>query len=716
MSSKPPNSIDIDVGGTFTDCFVEHSGRSVGTKSPTTAFDLRVGFFRALNDAAVRLSTPLSTLIKETDVIRYSTTLAMNKLLESKGTKLGLITTEGFEDLILIGKGAQWDDGLSKRESRNLALAAKPVPLIPRERIVGIKERIDYLGRILRPLDEDNLRERLGTLVDQGVHGMVVSLLWAHRNPAHELRVREIIEEDYPESCLGYFPVVLAHEIQPKKGEYQRTVTAVLNAYLHQSMAEDLHSIRHELRQMGYSGPLLMAHNSGGMAELTKTRAIDTFNGGPIAGIVGSLEIAHLYGFDNVITSDMGGTSFDIGIIADGQPHFFELRPIIDRWMVNVTMIEGKSIGAGGGSIAWINETMGRRLEVGPQSAGSMPGPACYNLGGVEATVTDADVVLGYINPDYFHAGRIRLERDLAMRAVRDKIARPLGLDVDEAAVSIRKMVDGNMGNTIFKETVLRGRDPRNFILFSFGGAGPTHCCGYARAGQTKRLIAFPFSPVFCAFAGSLMDMRHIYEVSRRLIALRPADDRPVLDQDDFNRIVDLLVDEAIDSARAEGLDPHRLIFLLELDMKYGGQLHVKRIRSPRLKLKSTEDVFELIRAFANEYTKSFGRAGTYPEGGISVENFVLHAIYPFKKAGFPSYPLVSSKPPASSRKGSRMVYREQTGTYEKTAIYDHRRLRCGNIVEGPAIIEAEHTTFVLPTGARLQIDTYMNNLIEFID
>jgi N-methylhydantoinase A/oxoprolinase/acetone carboxylase beta subunit len=716
MNSTLPHSIDIDVGGTFTDCFIQCRDQRTGTKSPTTSFDLWVGFFRALNDAARQLGMELNTLLRQTNIIRYSTTLAMNKLLERKGPKLGLITTEGFEDLTLIGKGAQWADGLSKVERQNLALVTKPSPLIPRERIVGLKERMDHSGEVLRPLDEDDLRMKLGALVDHGIQGIVVSLLWAHRNPVHEIRVREIIEEEYPESCLGHISILLSHEIQPKKGEYQRTITAVLNAYLHESMAEDLGSIRGELKDMGYEGPLLMVHNSGGMAELSKTRAIDTFNGGPIAGIVGSLQMAKLYGFDNVITTDMGGTSFDLGVITEGQSHFFEMRPIIDRWMVNITMLESKSIGAGGGSIAWVNRTMGGKLQVGPHSAGSMPGPACYNLGGVEPTVTDADVVLGYINPAFFHGGKIELDRELAVRAIRDKIARPLELDVEEAAVSMRKLVDGNMGNIIFKETVLRGHDPREFILFSFGGAGPTHCCGYALAGQIRRLIAFPFSPVFCAFSGSLMDIRHIYELSRRLIILRPGDDHPVLDRDDFNGTVERLVGEAIDNAMAEGLNPDRLMFRLELDMKYGGQLHPKRTRSPGLKLKSEKDISSLLNAFAREYSRSFSPVGVYPEGGVSIETFVLHAILPSKVTSFPTFTVYSSKPPRTARKGSRMVFWEEAGGYRTTPIYDYRMLRCGNILDGPAVVEADHTTFVLPGHARLHIDKYMNNVIELLE
>ena len=440
--------------------------------------------------------------------------------------------------------------------------------------------------------------------------------------------------------------------MQPTKGEYQRTITAILNSYLHPSMAADLMGIRGELRSIGYRGPIQMVHNSGGMAEITKTRAIDTFNGGPIAGLVGSLEIAKLYGFQNVITTDMGGTSFDIGLISEGQSHFYETRPIIGRWMVGVNMIEAKSIGAGGGSIAAVNEALGHKLSVGPQSSGAMPGPVCYNLGGTEPTVTDADVVLGYINPHRFHGGKIKLEADLAREAIKRKIAQPLGLTVHQAAAGIRKLVDATMGHTIFKETVLRGHDPREFILFSFGGAGPTHCCHYARTVQIRKLIVFPFSPVFCAVAGALMDIRHIFEQSTRAIILKPGRDEVFLDRDLFNRTVDDLAAKAVDTAKSEGLNPEGLIFILELDMKYTNQLRVKRIRSPRVRLEDEAQVRELIAAFGEVETRAYGPSAMFREGGVGIENFILHAVSPLKNMEFKSYPAFPSSPPAEARCG----------------------------------------------------------------
>jgi N-methylhydantoinase A/oxoprolinase/acetone carboxylase beta subunit len=388
-------SIDIDIGGTFTDCYVSHDGHRVWCKTRTTTYDLSVGMNEGIAEAASRLGIDVSTVLAETDIIRYSTTLAMNRLIERKGPKLGLLVTEGVEDTTLIGRGTQWADGIPLKYQRNIARIDRPAPLIPKELIVGIKERIDSKGDVLRPLHEGDLLSKIQYLVDQGVRGFVVALLWSFLNPVHERRIKEIIEEEYQPVYLGAMPVFLSSEIAPRIYEYPRTMMTVLNAYLHQSMYEELSGIGDELRERKYQRPMMMIHNTGGMASVLRTSAVNTYNGGPVAGLMGSSYIGRLYGYRNVVTTDMGGTSFDIGMVAEGSPRFYQFMPVIDRWLVDATIVDTHSIGAGGGSIARVNELIANRVEVGPESAGSMPGPAAYNQGGTEPTVTDADVVLG---------------------------------------------------------------------------------------------------------------------------------------------------------------------------------------------------------------------------------------------------------------------------------------------------------------------------------
>lgn len=706
-------SIDIDIGGTFTDCFISRESKFYMAKAPTTGYDLSVGFMTAIRDAANTIGISVEELLKETEIIRYSTTVAMNTLIQRKGLRLGLFLTEGFEDTIHIGKGAQWVDGLTPREARNIARISKPQPLIPRDMVVGVKERVDLKGNIVRPLDEEDVRQKLDLLVQKGARGFVIALLWSHMNPAHEKRIAEIIREEYPEWYLGSVPVVLSSEVSPRHREYPRAMAAILNAYLHHSMAEELRGMGDELLDLGYQKPLMMIHNDGGMAEVFRTTALQTYNGGPVAGLIGSAYVGRLHGYKNIIVSDMGGTSFDLGLIIEGSTRFYAFQPIIDRWMVDITMLETMSIGAGGGSIARINTVAGRRVEVGPRSAGSMPGPACYDLGGTEPTVTDADLVLGYINPDYYHGGKMPLNKEKAIQAIKERIATPFQVDVEEAAFLIKRIIDSTMGDLIHKETVLRGYDPAKFVLFAYGGAGATHCCGYGFRAGVPKILTFPLSPVFCAFGSSTMDIVHMYEQSKRMPLLAPFTKAPTSDYDAFNNVVRGLQQKALNEITLEGLSPESATFALDLRMKYGEQIHSLRIGSPRLFLQSEADVMEVYNHFEKEYAEVNSAYAVHPEGGVDIEVFALRATVPHPSPELPTYEPKNKKPPRGSLKGKRLAYWEEYNGFRETPVYEQKLLQCGNIVDGPAIIEAEDTTVVLPPGTKLTINKYLNGEIE---
>jgi N-methylhydantoinase A len=635
-------------------------------------------------------------------MIRYSTTIAMNRLIEKKGPRLGLITTEGHEDVVLLGRGAQWIDGKRVAERRNLAVQKKPDPLIPREMIVGVKERIDSRGQVIRPLDENDVRERVRYLVARGARGFVVSLLWGFLNPIHELRVKEIIRDEYKEFHIGYLPVILAGQVVGKLGEYERTLAAILDAYLQRSMQMELSAMWDKLRERGYKKPLLMVQSSGGIAEVFRTNACRTFNSGPVSGLMGAHHLAKSLGYHNVVMTDMGGTSFDIGLVVKDSVRSYDFRPIIDRWMVGITMIKTLSIGAGGGSIASVNELLQNRVQVGPRSAGSMPGPACFNLGGTEPTVTDADVILGYINPDHYAGGRMRLDKNRSIQTVREKIAKPLGIGFEEAAAIIRKIVNGNMASAIMKEVHLRGYSPEEFILFVGGGAGATHVEGFM--GDINKAVTFPFSPVFCAYGSSTMDIVHVYEVSKKLTLTMPVTRELTEDYAAFNQTVEALVEQAGRDLAADGLDRQEAAFVLELDMLYGGQFHVKRALSPRLSLRTPEDVQAICDAFNKEFSEAFSPFVVNPEGGIFVESFILKAIVPSRKVHLPTMPLEEYDPTAA-RKGERPVYWAEANDYCATPIFAYESLRPGNLVNGPAILEGEYTTVVVPPSMHFSID-----------
>jgi N-methylhydantoinase A/oxoprolinase/acetone carboxylase beta subunit len=704
------NSIDIDVGGTFTDLVLNYRGKSLIKKVPTTPYDLSVCFTKVIEEGAAAVGLKMEELLPAIDMIRYSTTIALNRLIEKKGPRLGLITTEGHEDVVLIGRGAQWIDGTRVTERRNLSIQKKPDPLIPRDRIVGVKERVDSRGLILRPLDEEDVRAKVRSLIAKGVRGFVVSLLWGFLNPIHEKRIKEIIRDEYKEFHIGFLPVVLGGQVVGKLGEYERTLAAILDAYLQRSMQIELSAMWDKLRDRGYTKPLLMIQSSGGIAEVFRTAASRTFNSGPVSGLMGAHHVAKILGHKNVVMSDMGGTSFDVGLVVEDSVRSYDFRPIIDRWMVGITMIKTLSIGAGGGSIAWLNKLLQNQLQVGPKSAGSMPGPACFNQGGTEPTVTDADVVLGYLNPDFYYSGKLKLNRERSIQAIRDKIAKPLGMEVEQAALIIRKIVNGNMASAIMKEVHLRGYSPEEFILFVGGGAGATHVEGYM--ADIPKAVIFNFSPVFCAFGSSTMDIMHVYEGSKKITLLEPGTQKITADFASFNSSVDMLIAQARRDLIADGLSPDAAGFVLELDMLYGGQFHVKRTLSPLLKVNSTEDIRTICAAFEKEFSEAFSPYVVNPEGGVFIESFILKAIVPTKKIEMPVMPLEG--PDASAaRKGERPVYWAESKAYVPTPLFAYESLRPGNLIEGPAVVEGEYTTLVVPPSMKFSVDQRGLGILE---
>ena len=715
---KPRASINVDIGGTFTDCLITYGDSMVFGKAPTTSYDLSKGFMQALRETVVSLGISLEDLLETTDMVRYSTTLAVNRLIERKGPRLGLFTTENFEDTLAAGRGGSWGDGIPISEMRNLPRMKKPEPIVPRHMIVGVKERMDYAGKIVRPLDEEDVSEKLRYLVNQGAQGFAICLINSYANAAHEQRIRELIRKQYPESYLGSQIVVLSSDVSPRWREYPRMVATVLCAYLHRVMVDELKGMSDELRGLGYKKALMMVHNSGGMAEVFRTTALNTFNGGPTAGIVGAAHVGKEQGFNNIIATDMGGTSFDVGLITDNQPSFYQYHPVIDRWAVELTMLESKSIGAGGGSIARVDPLMGNRLLVGPQSAGSMPGPACYDMGGTDPTVTDADVVLGYINPDYFHGGTLPLNVQKARDAVREKVAKPLKIDLEEAAWLIKKVIDGLMAGEIFKETILKGRDPKEFVVFSFGGAGPTHCCGYTFEAGVPKIVTFPTSPVFCALGSAVMDVVQYYETTKYVLFKQPAGlggagtGEYFTDYERFNQVVRELQKLAVRDLQGQGIPPESATFSLELEMRYGGQLNMTRVPSPRLFIKDQPDVLAIYENFEREFVKAYSALSVFPEGGVDISSFVLKSTFVSPKSKIPRYSLNGGKIPDAAFKGKREAFWQELGGFRPTSTYDLSRLEPGNKLEGPAIIEAVDTSIVLPPGRTFTMNEYLSGII----
>lgn len=704
-------TINVDVGGTFMDFFVSNDDEFLLTKTPTTHYELKVGFMKGLEECADRLDLDTLDFLKRTDVIKYSTTIGTNALIERNGPKLGLITTRGFEDTIFIGRGRQWADGVPESDVQNVGRADKPLPLIPRRLVVGISERVDYRGREIMPISKDEVLEKVRYLVDNGVRGFVVSLLWSFMNPSHERQIKAIIEEEYPEIYLGNMPVILSSEISPKEGEYVRTMSAVVNAYMHVQFVEQLSILTSSLIDEGYKKPLLLVDNLGGCGKAARTIAISTHNSSPVAGLCGAAYVGNRFGLSNIVYTDVGGTSFDIGVIAEGTIKYYDLYPTVDRWRTQVTTIKTNSIGAGGGSIAWLNPLLDNRLEVGPQSAGSIPGPACYDLGGEAPTVTDADVVLGYVSPDYYLGGKMTLNKEKALEAMR-KIGEPVGWDEVTTALMIKKVVDARMGQEVFKEVAFKGHEPSEFAIFACGGAGATHCCGVASSADMKTCYIPPAAPVFGAFGASTLDIVHKYEKSNHIRLFDYAKGAYTDDYDTFNSTVAELKERAVKDIVLEGFQEEQADFKLEVEMRYGAQWRYTHIESPVLQITCEADVKRICDFFTEEFKRMYSAEAAFPEAGIEIETFRLYVTCALPHFDVTKAQTNEETPRNEAVKEKRDCFWPDKSDFEETSVYEWDFLRPGNRIDGPAIIEAKATTIVVEPQWSFHMDTHGNGVL----
>ena len=520
--------VSVDIGGTFTDCFLVYDDAYVEAKSLTTHHNLASGFMDALQQACAQIDLDVQTVLAQVQSVRYATTLGTNALIERSGPAVGLITTAGFESTVPLMRARGYGDGLSAAAQADLPGADRPVPLVPVTRIAGVAERIDFAGTVMLPVDEDDVRRQIRRLVDEGTQAFVVALANSVINPAHENEVERIVLDEFPTHMLGSIPIVLSHRVSGRKGEYARSMSSIIDAYLHSQMYHGLASLESELRRNGYTKPMLLVHNTGGMAQLNSTASLQTIHSGPVAGLEATNYLSSCYAQPNVIATDMGGTSFDIGLVTADGVKFYDFNPVIDRWLVSTPMTYLHTLGAGGGSIARYDR-MWDAIQVGPESAGSDPGPACYGRGGRVPTTTDANLVLGYLDADNYAGGSIKLNLRRAERAIETHICEPTGLGLIEAAKAIKRKVDTNMATAIFKEVAVKGYNPKNFVALSYGGGGPLHACGYAAELGIKHVLIPPFSSVFSALGAGNMDQLHIHEHSLYLM-LYDANARRLLD------------------------------------------------------------------------------------------------------------------------------------------------------------------------------------------
>ena len=680
--------VGFDVGGTFTDFVLQAASGELHTgKRLTTYPDPAVACLAGLDELVTRVGVAWAELAQAV----HGTTLGSNIVIERKARGIGLLTTRGFRDVLIIGR--------EKRYQVYDLQIEKPAPLVARRFIGEVSERVLADGSVRDPLDEDDARRAIRSLVARGVSTLAVCLLHAYRNPVHEKRLAELVAEEAP-----HVAVSLSHEVSPTFREYERTSTTVVNAYVMSAVRDYLRGLQASLRERGYRGRLFVMQSSGGVAtaDAMERYPVRMIESGPAAGALMAAAYGELTGQRDLIAFDMGGTTAKLCLIENGRPFTttaFELHRVNNApgsgLPMNIQAIDLVEIGAGGGSIAAARLGV---IAVGPESASSTPGPVCYGRGGHEPTVTDANLVLGYLNPDYFAGGAMTLDAAAAREAIEQKLARPLGLPVEQAAWGVHAIVNTNMELATRVVSIERGRDPRDLTFVAFGGSGPVHGCRLAQALGIPRVILPAAAGVTAAIGLLAAEVRFDIAKSHvgRLDTLDPAVATAMLDE---------LAAQAMDVVRQSAVTSE-LTVVRSADARYVGQGYELTVPVPPGRLDAA--ALAAVRARYDEiYAARYGYAS--PDEPVEIVTWKLSVA-----GGAPRVELAKAGPATGgdARKGTRPAYFPERGGYVDTPVYDRYALAAGRTIAGPAIVEERESTTVLPPGATATVDAYANLIV----
>jgi len=679
--------IGIDVGGTFTDfVLVRPDGTLRLSKSPTTPRDQSQGVLAGIEQLARGEQLSLGELLEDTSVVVHGTTTADNTLIEMSGAVTGLITTGGHRDEIELRRGFKediWDPALPP-----------PPPIAQRRRRIGVPERLGYEGDVLVPLDEEAVRAALRRLKKLGLESLAVVFMFSFINPGHERRVREIAAEECPGVSIS-----LSHEVMPSAPEFERTSTTLVNAYVAPKIERYLGRLVERLGDAGYRHELLVMQSNGGIMtpEYIVRRPVTVLSSGPTGGVIAACAVATRSKVEDFVCADMGGTSYDVCLIRGGQPEIKAGWNWHHRYLVGLPMVDVQSIGAGGGSIASV---VAGSLQVGPRSAGAEPGPICYDRGGTEPTVTDANLVLGYLNPDDFCGGTMRLRREGVVEAIADQVGRPLGLDAIEAAHGIYRLVNANMANAIRRISAQRGVDPRGLTMVVYGGNGPVHATAQAEELGVETVLVPKTSPAFSAL-GLLLSDNVIDEMRAYITPMGRAE---------VARISELFeqMEQAARAVLAARQGARRRVELrLFANLCYPGQTFDIAVpilsRDGRL---SQRDLMATVERFHQIHEELHTYASRDEEPIL--RSLRLTAVGVTDKPAIPTLGRLSQRP---ARKGRRKAF--FGGRFVVAPIYDGVRLRAGQRIRGPAIIEEPFTTIVLHPRQEAALDRHGNYRIQ---
>ncbi len=671
--------VATDIGGTFTDLiYLDEATGEIGmTKASTTPHNFAIGVEDTLKKSGLNVA--------DTTFFVHGSTIIINALTERKGVKTGLITTKGFRDVLEITRA-------NRPDIYNMYYT-KPEPFVPRYLRLEVRERVNYKGEELVPLNEDDVRRAAEFFKKEGVEAIAVCFLHSYANPAHEARCGQLLRELLPD-----VPVTLSHEITKEWREYERTSTTVLNAYVQPIAVRYLNTLEQDLSEMGMGPVAHIMQSNGGITtfEMARQAPIRTCESGPVAGVIGAAVIGDLLGEPNIITLDIGGTTVKSSLVENGVPRIttdyrIEYRRDWEGYPIKVPTVDIVEIGAGGGSIAWIDKA--GALRVGPVSAGAVPGPACYDAGGEEPTVTDANLVVGRINPDYFLGGEIKVSVEKARQAMQ-KIADHFGMSIEEAAMGVIRIADANMGNALKLVSVRRGYDPREFTIVAFGGGGSMHAAALGRELRVKRIVVPTAPAVFSAWGMLMTDLRNDYIRTRvvRTDRITPAG---------LTAIFTEMEEQAIEDLATEKVTRERMVFQRFADMRYLGQEHTVKVPIPAGQL-TEKDLPEINERFHQLHEHAYTFRLDSP---VELVNFHLTALGRVEKPPITRLNKDEGRTVERAYKGERQVMFDET--FVATPTYERDLLLVGAVLSGPLIVEEPAATTVVFPGQRLSVDEY---------
>ncbi|MDV6284985.1 hydantoinase/oxoprolinase family protein [Rhodococcus jostii] len=690
--------IGVDVGGTFTDAVLDDdAGTILAAKAPSTPPDYSRGVIDVLEALAEQLGCPVEEMLANTHHIAHGTTSSLNALVMGNVPPVGFLTTKGHRDSIYIMNVEGRYLGGSPEQLQNVMGQSKSHGLVPKKHALEVTERLDRDGNVVVALDEESARRAIRTLLADGITAIAVSLLWSFRNPSHEQRIRDLVHEIDPTVFVS-----LSSEVSPRIREFARNATTIMSTQIGPGLRDYLGSLESKLRERKLAGPLLVMQSNGGAvaaAEAPKN-AISTVGSVLTGGVVGAVSLGKQLGHRNIIATDVGGTTFLAGLVVDGEP-VRASSTIINHHPINVPTLKVHAIGSGGGAIAWIDA--GGNLQIGPRSAQAVPGPACYGQGGTEPTNADANLVLGILPERGLLGGRKPLDKDLARDAIRTRIAEPLGLSVEDAAAAIYAVQNAQTGDLLRKTVVEAGHDPRDFVLYAFGGAGPAHCAAYAREVGVREVIV-PLGQVASAFSAYGLASSNI------VLAAELSDPAAMpLDPARAERNFAQLEARVLEQLNRQGLTFTGVEIEREIDMRYTMQLAEVATAVPAGSLDAA-GIHAASELFEQRYAELYGKDSGFREAGIQAITYRVRAtgILPFSPT-LPELKSADSADAAPALVGTRKVCLDGTIGYVDTDVYDYSKLLAGHVLQGPAIVEVPTTTVVVPHDTSGTVDRLGN-------